>query len=41
MVLQDNVEHYAANLVQRISDPASRGSDKQNQLLNKKIGNEI
>jgi hypothetical protein len=37
MNVQDGMENYAANLIQRMGDPLSRNNDKQAKQLSKKI----
>lgn len=35
------MENYAANLIQKISDPMGKNNDKQAKQLSKKMGSEI
>lgn len=39
--MQEGVENYAANLIQKISDPTSHRNAKQQKQLSDKIGSEI
>jgi|688.fasta_scaffold420465_2 hypothetical protein len=41
MNVQEGMENYAANLIQKISDPLGKNNDKQAKQLSKKMGNEI
>jgi hypothetical protein len=41
MNVQDGMENYAVNLIQKMSDPATKKNEKNAKQLNSKIGHEI
>lgn len=41
MNIEDGMETYATNLIQKIRDPNTKTNDKTAQQLNKKMANEI
>jgi hypothetical protein len=41
LAAQDGIETYAANIIQKISDPVGKGSHGHTKQLSNKINNEI